>query len=400
MNLYSNRFQFFDPKRYIFLLLIFLFVFPKGGFKIGGVPITWGYVLLALLSIAAIFGKHLQVRKDRLHTLLFLFPFQLLSGITMIWGGVGNVGMAISFWTSFFFLPYSFLLVFSQEIDELDPTWFFSILKKGMLFISIYGILLFAYRWITGEYIEIPFLTTNFDDLGLLDEKCNRRALTFSKLVSTYNNGNLFGACLILILPLYCYVETKIYKQGIVKLALLLTLSRTVWIGLFAHEMLYSLFLSKNKSKALLKIGISFLTLIGILAITSFFLGFSVSFFLDAKLGGRDVQLQNLSQVSFFHSDPFYHILEMVYIGVARSFGWVGLITFLIGVCGPFIFHRLTHPRLSPIHQAIFVGLLNYWIIAGSDGGMLYLPTMAFYWFMGSLFFRESFEESAKLAPQ
>ena len=265
-----------------------------------------------------------------------------------------------------------------------------------MLFLAIYGIIIFAYRGYTRQFFEIPLLTTNISDYGILDEKCNNRGL-FSKLISTYNNGNLYGACLIMALPLYCYLEKRTWPRWIVKLSFLLTLSRTVWFGLFMHEMLYRLTLSKNKASAILGIVGTFVLFAILLYAIALSIGFSIAFFFDEKLGGRDVQLEGLSDIGLFSNEPFNVIYEVIYAGVAHSFGWIGLIAFLIAMCLPLLLRVASTAKLSPIHLTISIGLINYFVISLSDGAILYLPTMVFFWFFQSLLFRNNFH-SEKLA--
>ena len=54
-------------------------------------------------------------------------------------------------------------------------------------------------------------LTVNAGDLGELDSsKFNQRG-SVSKLISTYNNGNIFGVCTLMLFPIfYEYTKSKI----------------------------------------------------------------------------------------------------------------------------------------------------------------------------------------------
>ena len=94
----------------------------------------------------------------------------------------------------------------------------------------------------------------------------------------------------------------------------------------------------------------------------------------------RTLAVASASLMSFLrpHSLPqksFLTIVEVVYVGVAESFGAVGLITFLIAMITPLVLIT---------DRAIRLGLLTYLLVSLSDGGMLFIPTMVFYWFLAA----------------
>ncbi|NGX48625.1 MAG: hypothetical protein K940chlam5_00213 [Candidatus Anoxychlamydiales bacterium] len=370
----------------VLILILFLVVFPKGGIKFKNIPITWGYLFLAIISVSTLFRKKYTVRKDHIFSLIALVPFQVYSLLSMYINGIQSSGFFISFLVSFLFLPFIFFLVFSEYIENLDLEYFFKIFKRSILFISSYGIFLFFYRGVFGYLLEIPLLTVNWHEKGLLETiKCINHRGFFLKLISTYNNGNIYGICLLMVLPLYKYLEKSIVKKSIVKLSIILTLSRTVWIGYILADFFFNFFIIKNKKKSLIKFLISSICFIVILLIfAKFYLHKPFSWYFDPTLGGRLVDKS--FEVNFFSSLPFAHIEEMVYLSIFDTFGFLGLLLFIIGICFSlfnYLFKNINVVK-SPIDLCIFFGLLTYLIISISDSATLYLPVMAFYWFLSS----------------
>ncbi|MCK4632346.1 MAG: hypothetical protein KAT79_03695, partial [candidate division Zixibacteria bacterium] len=141
---------------------------------------------------------------------------------------------------------------FGNYFERARLDYLMDLLRKGLLLIAVYGIFLFIYRLVTGDWIEIPFLTVNYGDLGGLDYKHINRGGIF-KLISTYNNGNIYGICVLMLLPLYERLEKKGWKVWIVKASLLLTLSRTVWIGLVVYELAMQFYIRREFSKTVLR---------------------------------------------------------------------------------------------------------------------------------------------------
>ncbi len=386
-HLRQTRVNLFDSKFNVFLLVLFLLVFPKGGIKIAGIPLTWGYLLLAVYSLAAILKGPIRVSRERLMAYLCIFPFQILCALTMFLNGTADLGSAISFWVNFLFLPFAFYVLFSRDIDTFDTPYFFNMFKNGVFFIAAYGIFLFIVKQLTGRFIEIPLLTTNLGDLGELENKHINRGVVF-KLISTYNNGNIFGVCLLILLPLYCFLEKSRFRSAIVKLSLILTFSRTVWFGLIFHELCYPFLTTQNISKTFFAMIYRLLAIaISLIALLSYY-GFAFRFLISSDLGGRRETLSLLSELNLFGTDPFGSISEIVYAGVALSFGWAALPFYLFAVSGP-LFYQILSKRLSIPHRCIALGLSNYLFISCSDGALLLIPTLAFYWFFLSLLHRK-----------
>src|SRR3990167_7293683 len=144
----------------LFLLWLFLLVFPKGGIKIASVPITWGYLLIGISSFLLAIRSVQTCSSLRLYAYLASIPFQIVA-IPALLFRTGEFGYTIAFVISFYFFPLFFFLLASRPIDALDMERFFKFLQFGVLIIAIYGIFLFSFKAITGKFIEIPFLTTN-----------------------------------------------------------------------------------------------------------------------------------------------------------------------------------------------------------------------------------------------
>jgi hypothetical protein len=378
-------------QRTVILLLVgFLLFFPKGGIKLAGVPLTWGYIVLAAVSIslplALLLGRSWKVTRQRLLLALLLVPFQAVVWLSFMFNGVVGMGFTISLLVSFFFVPHVFLLVLGPQLDRLDLSYLFRLIRVGVLFVAAYGIFLFFFKLATGTFIEIPLLTVNSGDLGELDDKYIDRGGIF-KLISTYNNGNIYGVCLLMLLPLFAWLERRMIPNAIVKFSLLLTLSRTVWLGLLAFELLNRLYVRPLTGRALgLLVGSVVVVIGGVLAALRL-MGMDPAFLFDRNLGGRIVQLEVLDEATILPRVSFEHILEMVYLSVLENFGLVGLVTFLIAMVTPLALHllRAVPHAASEYKRCLAAGLMVYLFIALSDGALLFIPVMAFFWFVVSL---------------
>jgi len=384
---------------FVLVLFLFLIVFPKGGIKINGIPLTWGYLFLGMLSLIFLIRKSYIIKKEHVHILLTLVPFQLYSLISICINGIENIGFTISFFIGFFILPFIFLFIFSEYIENLNLNFFFKIFTKSLYFIALYGIFLFFYKIIMGSLFEIPFLTINYHDKGLIESiKSIDRGLLL-KLISTYNNGNLYGLCILMLLPLFNYLENSHIKKIIVKLSLLLTLSRTVWIGLIISEFFYDFFIKKNKIFSLIKFFVFTSSFIGILILFAKIMDWNINWFFDPTLGNRINP--NYYNIHLFSNLPFKHIEEMLYLSILDIFGLVGFIFFIFALFSPiYIFLvKLKKNKESTINKTIFFGLITYLIISISDSAILYIPTIAIYWFLSSFLmtskkdFQKNFDE-------
>lgn len=379
-------------QRYAMLLLVmFLIVFPKGGVKLGGAPVTWGYLVLVMVAFTFPFavraGAGMELSRARLITLAALIPFQLTTWASVLTHGIHSLNWVVALIVAFFFIPVIFLLMLAPYVDTLDLSYLFRLIRWGIFFVAVYGIFLFFYKLKTGEFLEIPFLTVNAGDAGELEGKHNNRGGMF-KLISTYNNGNLYGVSILLLLPLYTFLERSWVRTSIVKASLVLSLSRTVWIGLVLFEIAQRIYVRRITVRALGLLGGGLLaTGAAVWYAAEVVLGRSLStFILDRNFGGRVRQVQDL-ELSLLPTEPFTGVAEMVYLAILEQFGFVGLITFLFAMGMPLVLHLLgcTPFARTELKRSAAAGLAVYLVVSISDGALLLIPVMAFYWFVVSL---------------
>jgi hypothetical protein len=371
------------------LLFAFLVAFPKGGFKLGPVPVTFGYLLLGFICLAAAFrnlaaGCYRTIPSRSAFAFAATLPLQAVALLLAVEVPSAEPALTLAFIVSFVLLPLAFLFVLTPQINGVDPRRFDAYLRRCVSFVALYGIVLFFYRIAMGHFIEIPYLTVNVADVGnLASGKDIDRGNGIFKLISTYNNGNIYGVCVLMLLPLYDLVQRSLLWRLVVRLSLLLTLSRTVWFGWAAYEVVAALYLRKLRASTLITVVVSLaVATAGVLYVMQR-VHLDIGFLFDATLGGR-AEILRTTQPHFVPGVIVFPS-EVTYVTVLDAFGVAGLVCFLIAMLAPVgivaarPLRRGSHPR------ALITGMGMLLICGFSDGPILLIPVMAFYWALAAL---------------
>lgn len=379
------------------LLLTFLVMLPKGGIKYSQIPLTWGYAILGAIFIPLALVRVLAfpLRTTPLTLAVFgsLAPFQFILAYSFYANGAEGLGITAALVSSFYFLPAIFLGVFPVFLQYVNYERFRRYFCFCVLAAALWGIFLFFYHPIMGKYIEIPFLTVNLGDYGQLESTKHIARGDYLKLIATYNNGNLYGVATLILLPLFLRLEPTRWKRLAVRIALVLTLSRTVWAGLMLEQVLSLLaqlpVFAANFPKV--RPGPVLHKIIAVAATFGLVLGglflFSgannVGFLFDRNLGGRMPVAGEYSNLTFLPSRQVTVFAELLYASSVLNYGIVGFFAVMLIYATP-VFIIMWKPWLlqSPTRRAAAKGLILYAAVASLDAAVLLIPTMAFYFFI------------------
>ena len=377
------------------LLVIFLVLFPKGGVKLAGAPLTWGYLVLAVTAVPALVYRMLflplRMNAMAMAAMASVVPFELVFLYSYKANGYATLEYLISLLVNFFALPFLFLFVYPMYFPAMNRGRFVRLFCGCVFWAAAYGIFLFFWRPLTGHLIEVPLLTVNLADYGQIELTKHIARGAFLKLISTYNNGNVYGVATLLLLPLYSLLERSRARRLTVRLALLLTLSRTVWAGLVVEQLLslarpviemMLTFPRVNLQRAMKPILFVAGTAMAILA-ALFASSYSLSFLFDPTLGGRLGEIASLGSSTWLPSLPLNGFAEVLFASALTNYGYVGLATLLLLFLFP-VALVVARPALvrDPVRNAAAKGLVLYVIVASSDGATNLIPVMAFYWFV------------------
>ncbi|MGI8381656.1 O-antigen ligase family protein [Priestia megaterium] len=286
------------------IVLAYLFItilFPKAGVKLGGLPLTVSNIFLCMslfFCVIYVFAQrnkrisHLHtdsfVRKYLIGSLLYFLSLTVLSVMeydvqrTLI-AFIPNILPIFSLFFIYFFVPEKG-----------------NILRKIMIYASFFLVIYGTIQLIFGHYETIiPGLTVNYSDYAegnVFESKNNVTALGL-KLVSTYQNGNLYGSALIFvsIFMFGCMLNTMKKRKKLLYfimvtlsvINLVATLSRSALIG-FVVGILVMGFLVRPVRKYIF-------LFTGIALIYIFASGYSERIFAhDATGAGRMPQYENL----------------------------------------------------------------------------------------------------------
>lgn len=376
-------------------LVVFNILFPKGGFKAGSIPLTWGFLFIvgssAPLLLYRFLALPLRSRSTACLALLCTLPMQAVYLYVGYAFGLADPGFGIANVINFLVLPWLFLLVYPPFFKMIDGQRLQSYFCWSILLAAVWGIFLFFLHPITGHYIEIPFLTVNAGDYGLLEATKNNQRGLFPKLISTYNNGNIYGVATLIILPLFERLEAKPWKRNVVKLALILTLSRTVWLGLVLYEagpvLLHALQQVRTFPKIFIRSVMGRVVVVvatGVLIVAALlFNGSKLNFLLDSSGGGRAGMFDLLFTADLLPSNGMQGFNETVYSSVAHLYGFLGLGAFVLMMGSPLILLLVDRSAMRSVpRRAALKGLMLYMVLVGIDGCINYVPVMIFYWFV------------------
>jgi hypothetical protein len=354
------------------LLLVLNVAIPKAGFKVGDVPITFGYIYAVVLGIIYFpqgISRFMKADSARAFILAYCAWILVFLVVCAYFCGIENMGFYFSMVFGFGVLPVVFML--SLSCDEPYPRALETYLMWSVRFAVVYGIFLFLYKMETGQFIEIPYLTVNADDVGKMDTKYIQRADDVSKLISTYNNGNIFGVCLLMLIPLYDMLERRSVMKLLARCALILTLSRTVWLVL----MLYETFLVRRPLWQ--RVAMLLLGAIGILTMLRL-MGTGGEFLTDSTLGGRMTVVDQL-RISLFPLASFNYVSEIFWVSVAYFGGVIGVVTFAGLFVLIFLLFQYSGAAM-PYRRAAMIGIVNFFLCSFVDAAANYIPTMFVFW--------------------
>lgn len=374
---------------------VFNIAFPKAGIHFGDVPVTAGYILVALCSMMALFTSVDAYRiylGSVLVTVVVAFSFAAIM-IGKVGAGVEFNSLAAVAALNFIVFPVIFFTLWPQMLARLCDDDIMAPLVWCIRFAVVYGIVGFFWFIVFHSELSIPFLSTNADDLGTVFDRNNMRG-PLMKLVSTYNNGNIFGLSMLILMPSYISFERYRVMQMLFLLALLFTLSRTVWFGALVSLLIMTQ-LDLVRARGLAPVACLIAGACLVLVIPM--IGWSIDDVFDTTLNNRSDQMD--AAWSLFGADEI-RIPEMTYFGVLNSFGFAGLALFILLVLWvPTLV--LVDTRSAPlIVRSSVAGALSYLFAALVDGAIQFPPVFALYMFSMAVILRSQYlPKRAQLEP-
>ncbi|TLP78387.1 hypothetical protein FEA48_04090 [Pseudomonas nitroreducens] len=369
------------------IVVVFLVALPKSGFYAGSTPIYSLYLIVPVITpILLMLRLNTPVRQigPLLRCTLAIAPFWAVWGATALFIGHENVGYLGGHLFVFILIPAFFYLL-SLLYNERTQATIYRTLTLCIRAVAVFGIISFLNAVLTGDYLNIPYLTTGGgDDVLSVWQRNNQRGELF-KLVSTYNNGNIYGLCMAMLTPLYFRLEHRSLFKVILLASMILTLSRTVWLlTVLALLMTYGQGLTLRRLTALC-------ASLVVCAAAAIFLSANYlggdRFLMDSSLGNRDQFFWMLDEFRLMPQEPISAITEIPYLSIYHDFGLIGLAGFALFFISPLLIGNPSpfSLRLLPDLRAVNAGVLIYLFASLSDSALLFVPSFACYGFLAFL---------------
>ena len=241
------------------MLLITIFFniwFPKAGIKLSEIPLTVGNVFLAITfffwAMKKVMNRRMKINKIG-YILIILMLYSFIKYL-IIGEFVKNIGYIIPLVV----YPLMFIIAYDTIDTKEKLQKVIKVICFGFFFICIYALL----QYVLGiEKVCIPGLTVNLSDYTTyganwyLQKNNNNSSEIGTKIISTFQNGNLYGVNALLIYPIvygYLKKENKSFLMyvslALFVICVFLSLSRSCWLGIILF-MLFGIFLESEKNK-------------------------------------------------------------------------------------------------------------------------------------------------------
>ncbi|HNX28811.1 MAG TPA: hypothetical protein PKN87_05295 [Syntrophomonadaceae bacterium] len=417
----------------LYFMLFFCFTFPKAGIKIADIPVTVSDILFLLLILFSL-TRITCWRETFFHNktviilmMIFACYATLKLGYSYWHYDLLNIGVIVPL------LVYPVIFLILLLFDRLySIPWEKMLLIPVIAFIilSVYALL----QYFLGiETVMIPGLTYNWTDAQnplILVEKKNYYG-PYTKIFSTYQNGNIFGVNLLLLFPLvFELLYDRRKSLGYIALGFFITVafhtaSRAVWAAVLCYVLIRFLLFKQGLKKLTVIFPLSFITalllfveqlrsrvsnLLGKDSIpriikVSYTENFAkhapvpdtIDWWVDQpqikNLSGREEGIFKLWEATFgtlnwgaIFLGPYgilprssYSIVgEMLYAAVFAYLGLIGLILWSLPVL--FSLYNFYKLRGDYIVRGILLGLVGYFIAAVMEGAYWVSPTAFNLW--------------------
>ena len=361
--------------------LLTMTAFPKAGVYVGNIPVTLGYVLLMFFGSLEIL--YIAINKVKTTRPVFIslaigfFGLAILQLSFFRIYGYRSMGNAISIMASTLLVPGLSILSTTWFLRTLGIGNFVRTLRLSLLIVFSFGMVSFFAYNASAIVIGVPYVTTTGDDITEVFQKHNLRG-PIVKMFSTYNNGNILGLNLLLWGPMAAVgvVPSLRYALGY-RAICLLTLSRSVWVGLLTYE-----FISAYETRSLLRVRRAFgvsIALVGTAIMVSVLIGKDpLQFLLDKDLGGRVSDFNE--QIKVISTQRIAWDGESVYTAAWMAYGPLGL----LGILSVWLL-PIFHAGPSLIQRTARVSMIVYMLIAAVEGAFNLIPTQFTYWMVASI---------------
>jgi len=354
------------------------FGFPKAGIYVGDIPITFGYTLLGFLAVLELFwiasARKRSINRSYVVLGILLLALTIVESFYFTVYGSTSLGAMISIVVSTVVIPVIALLATNQMIRVLGLDRFLQVLRWSLLPVFVFGLLSFLAYNASGVVIGIPFVTTTGADIGAVAERHNLRG-PFIKMFSTYNNGNVLGVNVLMWGPVAAIasVPCAISFRSIC----VLTISRSVWVGLLLLEVLGALM--ERSLARIFRAGIGSVVLLAMAIAISVSIGKDpISFLLDTDLGSRVTNLrENLEVLS---TQRVGWESESLYAAAWLAFGPIGTLLILCIWGLPIVVGGT-----SNVQKTARLALAVYMVVAMAEGAFNLVPTQAVYWSIAAI---------------
>lgn len=384
------------------LLLITIFFniwFPKAGIKLSEIPLTVGNVFLAITfffwAMKKVMNRRMKINKIS-YILIILMLYSFIKYL-IIGGFVKNIGYIIPLVV----YPLMFIIAYDTIDTKEKLQKVIKVICFGFFFICIYALLQYVFGI---EKVCIPGLTVNLSDYTTyganwyLQKNNNNSSEIGTKIISTFQNGNLYGVNALLIYPIvygYLKKENKSFLMyvslALFVICVFLSLSRSCWLGIILF-MLFGIFLESEKNKnslyrkaiiilmCLVLVGVSFKYFPSIAARFSSMDKSSVMS-MSGRTEGLTEVLNNFSQykyifIWFIGSNGFIENVGLAYemtpLALLVQVGIIGIVLFY-GILYQ-VWKRMNKKKWlqNAVKLSIFI-----WTIVGCIEGAFWLPPTA-----------------------
>lgn len=316
---------------YLLVITVFFNIwFPKAGIKLAGIPLTVGnvfFLLLLVLWLGTVVLRRNSIRFPKPALVLLISVIYFIFKYSYIILSSGKYASSVTYIIPLILYPAGLLIAYDILTDNYRKKVIVNVIKYGFYFLCFYALLQFV---VGIGNCDIPGLTVNLSDFREMGpqwymKKSNGTDEANAKIVSTYQNGNLFGINLIFIYSLIYYYLKHEHKEKELIFSLILfifctflTLSRTCWLGIVLFIFLEIIMKrEKNKSSIIRKGIILFFCVISLFLVFNYMPSVT-NRLLDTdkdgwiSMSGRTEGLINVINCIIENGNPFLVIMSIL----------------------------------------------------------------------------------------